>query len=56
MAEVAPLRITASGGAKTVDDLLALKRAAPENVDAAVIGSALYENTIDLRDAIKMLD
>jgi phosphoribosylformimino-5-aminoimidazole carboxamide ribotide isomerase len=53
VAGVAPLRITASGGAKTIDDLLALKRGAPENVDAAVIGSALYENTIDLADAIK---
>jgi phosphoribosylformimino-5-aminoimidazole carboxamide ribotide isomerase len=53
VAAVAPLRITASGGAKTIDDLLALKRGAPENVDAAVIGSALYENTIDLADAIK---
>jgi len=55
VAGVAPLHITASGGAKTIDDLLALKRGAPENVDAAVIGSALYENTIDLADAIKRL-
>jgi phosphoribosylformimino-5-aminoimidazole carboxamide ribotide isomerase len=55
VAGVAPLRITASGGAKTVDDLLALKRGAPENVDAAVIGRALYEKTIDLAEAIKQL-
>ncbi|MBV9269788.1 MAG: 1-(5-phosphoribosyl)-5-((5-phosphoribosylamino)methylideneamino)imidazole-4-carboxamide isomerase [Candidatus Eremiobacteraeota bacterium] len=55
VAGIGPLRITASGGARTIDDLLVLKREAPENVDSAVIGSALYENTIDLKDAIKAL-
>jgi len=55
VANVAPVRITASGGAKTIDDLRRLKEGAPSNVDAAIIGSALYEETIDLREAIKAL-
>lgn len=55
VASIAPLRITASGGAKTIEDLVALKSGVPENVDAAIIGSALYEGTIDLAEAIKRL-
>lgn len=50
-----PLRITASGGARTLADLLALRDGTPENVDAAIIGRALYEGTLDLRQALTTL-
>ncbi len=52
VASLTKARITASGGAKTLDDLRALARATPANVDHAIVGRALYEGTIDLRDAI----
>jgi phosphoribosylformimino-5-aminoimidazole carboxamide ribotide isomerase len=55
VASLAPLRITASGGAKTLDDLLALREGTPANVDAAIVGRALYEGTIDLVRSLTLL-
>jgi phosphoribosylformimino-5-aminoimidazole carboxamide ribotide isomerase len=52
VAGLTPLRITASGGAKTLDDVAALRDGTPSNVDSAIIGRALYEGSIDLADAI----
>lgn len=52
VASLASIRVTASGGARTVADLRALRDAAPENVDACIIGRALYEGTMDLAEAI----
>lgn len=52
VAALAPLRITASGGARTLDDLRALVAATPENVDAAIVGRALYDGTLDLGEAL----
>lgn len=48
-------RITASGGAKTLDDLRALRSGTPENVDAAIIGRALYEGTLQLDEALAVM-
>ncbi|BDE07910.1 1-(5-phosphoribosyl)-5-[(5-phosphoribosylamino) methylideneamino] imidazole-4-carboxamide isomerase [Vulcanimicrobium alpinum] len=55
VASLAPLRVTASGGARTLDDLRALRDGTPENVDAAIVGRALYEGTLDLEDALAEL-
>ncbi len=52
IAGLAPLKITASGGAKTIADLRALAENVPANVDSAIVGRALYEGTLDLADAI----
>jgi phosphoribosylformimino-5-aminoimidazole carboxamide ribotide isomerase len=52
VAGLAPIRVTASGGAKTIDDLVALRDGTPDNVDAAIVGRALYEGTIDLHQAL----
>lgn len=55
LAHVAALgnaRITASGGAKTLDDLIALRDGTSDNVDAAIIGRALYEGTLHLDEAL----
>jgi phosphoribosylformimino-5-aminoimidazole carboxamide ribotide isomerase len=54
-ARLAPARITASGGARTIADLLALRDGTPPNVDAAIIGRALYEGSITLSDALATL-
>jgi len=53
VAGLGEFRVTASGGAKTVDDLRALKASVPSNVDACVVGRALHEETIDLAEAVK---
>jgi phosphoribosylformimino-5-aminoimidazole carboxamide ribotide isomerase len=55
VASVAEIRVTASGGAHTIADLQALREGVPENVDACVIGRALYEGTLDLSEAIAAL-
>lgn len=55
VASLAEIRVTASGGARTIADLQALRRGVPDNVDACVIGRALYEGTLDLREAIAAL-
>ncbi len=55
VAELVPTPITASGGAKTIGDLIELRDYTPHNVDAAIIGRALYEGTIDLRAALVAL-
>jgi phosphoribosylformimino-5-aminoimidazole carboxamide ribotide isomerase len=55
VASLADVRVTASGGARTLDDLLELRDGTPENVDAAIVGRALYEGTIDLAEALAAL-
>lgn len=55
VASLAPLSITASGGARTIADLLALRAGTPANVDAAIVGRALYEGTLDLGAALASL-
>jgi phosphoribosylformimino-5-aminoimidazole carboxamide ribotide isomerase len=55
VAALAHVNVTASGGAKTLDDLLALRAGTPPNVDAAIVGRALYEGTLDLAAALAAL-
>jgi len=52
VAGAADVAVTASGGARNIDDLQELKRSAPPSVDSCIVGSALYSGTMDLRDAI----
>ncbi|HEY0613171.1 MAG TPA: HisA/HisF-related TIM barrel protein [Candidatus Elarobacter sp.] len=54
VAVLAPVRITASGGAHRLDDLRALLDRTPANVDAAIVGRALYEGTIRLPEALAL--
>jgi phosphoribosylformimino-5-aminoimidazole carboxamide ribotide isomerase len=56
VAGAADIRVTASGGARTLEDLQKLQAQAPANVDACVVGRALYEGTLDLRAAITALN
>ncbi len=55
VAKAAPVSITASGGARSLDDLRTLAAAGIEAVDSCIIGSALYKDTIDLAQAIREL-
>lgn len=55
VAAAAPVKVTASGGARSIEDLQRLREESPEAVDSCVIGSALYKGTIDLANAIQLL-
>jgi phosphoribosylformimino-5-aminoimidazole carboxamide ribotide isomerase len=50
------MRIIASGGVRTVDDLVKLKEYEKYGVFAAVVGSALYTDDFKLEEAIKVLE
>ena len=52
VARAAEIKVTASGGARNIDDLELLKRSVPANVDSCIVGSALYNGTLDLAAAI----
>jgi phosphoribosylformimino-5-aminoimidazole carboxamide ribotide isomerase len=52
VANAAEVTITASGGARNIDDLQILKRSVPLTVDSCIVGSALYKGTLDLKDAM----
>lgn len=50
LADISGLDVIASGGVHTLDDVLAAKEA---GLAGAVIGSALYEGTIELADCLR---
>ncbi len=52
VAGAAEVKVTASGGARNLDDLRELKAEVPASVDSCIVGSALYNGTLDLREAI----
>jgi phosphoribosylformimino-5-aminoimidazole carboxamide ribotide isomerase len=56
VASLTPMAVTASGGAKTVDDIRALCEGTPPNVDHAIVGRSLYEGTLDLEAAIEVAE
>ncbi len=47
-----PAQVIASGGVSSLDDLRQLKALEPQGVTGVIIGKALYEGAIDLKDAI----
>jgi len=53
LAEVSGLDVIASGGVHTIDDVIAAKDAGLAGV---IIGRALYEGTIDLKEAISVVE
>jgi phosphoribosylformimino-5-aminoimidazole carboxamide ribotide isomerase len=50
------MRIVASGGVKTIDDLVELKKYEKSGVFAAIVGSALYTDDFKLEDAIEKIE
>ncbi|MGC2407366.1 MAG: 1-(5-phosphoribosyl)-5-[(5-phosphoribosylamino)methylideneamino] imidazole-4-carboxamide isomerase [Candidatus Cybelea sp.] len=55
VANAAEVKVTASGGARNLDDLRELKRSVPVTVDSCIVGSSLYNQTLDLETAIASL-
>jgi phosphoribosylformimino-5-aminoimidazole carboxamide ribotide isomerase len=52
VAIAADVKVTASGGARNLEDLRELKAGVPASVDSCIVGSALYQGTLDLEAAI----
>ncbi|MEN8800678.1 MAG: 1-(5-phosphoribosyl)-5-[(5-phosphoribosylamino)methylideneamino]imidazole-4-carboxamide isomerase [Thiogranum sp.] len=48
--------VIASGGISTMDDIKALRAVEEEGIMGAIIGRALYEGSIDLAEAQKLVD
>jgi phosphoribosylformimino-5-aminoimidazole carboxamide ribotide isomerase len=48
--------VIASGGISTLDDIKALRVVKEEGIMGAIIGRALYEGSIDLAEAQKLVD
>jgi phosphoribosylformimino-5-aminoimidazole carboxamide ribotide isomerase len=52
IAEASGLKVTASGGVASVDDIYALKDLEPYGVDSVIVGKALYEGVFTLEEAL----
>lgn len=47
------MRVVASGGVSSIDDLLAIARLADRGVTGAIVGKAIYTGAVDLEQAIE---
>lgn len=46
------LKVIASGGVSTLEHILAVKELEPDGVEGVITGKALYDGTLDLREAL----
>lgn len=56
MARSTRMKIVASGGVSTVDDIRALKQLEPLGVEAVILGKALYAGTVSLSEALQIAE
>ncbi len=56
MAQAINIPVIASGGITSMDDVRALSKVADEGIMGAITGRAIYEGTIDLKEAQAWLD
>jgi phosphoribosylformimino-5-aminoimidazole carboxamide ribotide isomerase len=56
VAEAANLKVTASGGVSSLDDIKRLGDVGDERVDSVIVGKALYEGKFTLEEAISAAD
>jgi phosphoribosylformimino-5-aminoimidazole carboxamide ribotide isomerase len=56
IAELSGLKVTASGGVATLDDIYAVKELQEFGVDSLIIGKALYEGAFTLEEALDAAD
>ena len=59
LAEIAKksgVNVIASGGISSLDDIRNLKNFESEGIVGAIIGKALYENVLDLSEAVKVAE
>lgn len=55
LAEAVPIPVIASGGIGALEDLIALKASAGARLNGVIVGRALYDGAIAVRDAIRVL-
>jgi phosphoribosylformimino-5-aminoimidazole carboxamide ribotide isomerase len=56
IAETSGLKITASGGVASLEDLKRLAAVSQSGIDSVIIGKALYERRFSLQDAIAVVE
>ncbi|MBC7255369.1 MAG: 1-(5-phosphoribosyl)-5-((5-phosphoribosylamino)methylideneamino)imidazole-4-carboxamide isomerase, partial [Chloroflexi bacterium] len=56
LARASGLRVIASGGVASLEDIRALKACEPEGIEGVIIGMALYRGAIRLREAIEIAE
>ncbi len=56
MGQQSPIPVIASGGIATLDDIKKLKAMEVQGVSGAILGRSLYENTLDLAEAVKIAE
>ncbi|MDA8233448.1 MAG: 1-(5-phosphoribosyl)-5-[(5-phosphoribosylamino)methylideneamino]imidazole-4-carboxamide isomerase [Clostridia bacterium] len=54
LAEKTGLKVVASGGVSSLDDIKALKEIEPLGVDSVILGKALYTGAVDLEEALRI--
>jgi phosphoribosylformimino-5-aminoimidazole carboxamide ribotide isomerase len=54
LAQACGLRVIASGGVAKLEDIKRARAALPQGVEGVIIGRALYQGTVDLREALAM--
>jgi phosphoribosylformimino-5-aminoimidazole carboxamide ribotide isomerase len=54
IAEASGLKVTASGGVASLDDLVAVRRLQSSGVDSVIVGKALYEGRFTLEEALEV--
>jgi phosphoribosylformimino-5-aminoimidazole carboxamide ribotide isomerase len=52
--EETEIKVIASGGIKDLNDIVKLKQLEPLGLEGAIIGKAIYERTIDIKEALKI--
>jgi phosphoribosylformimino-5-aminoimidazole carboxamide ribotide isomerase len=54
MARETGLKVIASGGVSSIGDIRALKAVEQDGVDSVITGKAIYEGTLDLKEAMRV--
>jgi phosphoribosylformimino-5-aminoimidazole carboxamide ribotide isomerase len=55
LAQLTGLKVIASGGVRDLDDVRELLQYAPRGVAGVIIGRAIYEGTLDLKEALELV-
>ncbi len=56
LAKACEINVIASGGVTDIEDVRALAKVAHQGITGAITGRAIYENTLDLREAQQLCD
>lgn len=56
LARESGVKVIASGGASSLDDIRAVKALEKDGVDGIIVGKAIYGGSLDLKEALKIAD